>query len=258
MIDFLKQISILYYKVFPKLFGIGYNQYKISIIKKILENKEINLNRYIDERIVEIPWIMQNLNFFENNKILDAGCTLNFNYLIKKIIKKKNKLTFINLYPEKNVFKSNLVNYETQDITDMKFESSYFDAITCISVIEHIGHDNSIYNIKKDSKSNILDKNLYKKAIIELKRVLKPNKCLYLTIPFGKKMTFRNYQQFDIDDLNLMLNIFSPKEYFLNFYKYENLKWNKVDYRSCKHMEAIYEKEIGISSNSVALVKLKK
>ena len=50
----------------------------------------------------------------------------------------------------------------------MKFESSYFDAITCISVIEHIGHDNSIYNIKKDSKSHILDKNLYKKAIIDI------------------------------------------------------------------------------------------
>ena len=44
----------------------------------------------------------------------------------------------------------------------------------------------------------------------------------------------------------------------MNFYKYENLKWNEIDYRSCKHIEAIYEKEIGISSNSVALVKLKK
>ena len=61
MIDFLKQITIFFYKIFPRPYGIGYNQYKIRIIKKILNNKEINLVRYIDERIVEIPWIMQNL-----------------------------------------------------------------------------------------------------------------------------------------------------------------------------------------------------
>ena len=258
MIDFLKQITIFFYKIFPRPYGIGYNQYKIRIIKKILDNKEINLVRYIDERIVEIPWIMQNLNNIENNEILDAGCTLNFNYLIKKLIKKKNNLTFINLYQEKNIFKSDMVNYQTQDITDIKFENSFFDVITCISVIEHIGFDNSMYDIKKENKSHKLDKNLYKKAILELKRVLKPNKWLHLTFPFGKKMTFNNYQQFNMDDLNIMLKTFSPKEYLLNFYKFENLKWNKVDCTSCENTEAIYEKEIGISSNSIALVKMKK
>ena len=192
MIDFLKQITIFFYKIFPRPFGIGYNQYKIRIIKKILNNKEINLVRYIDERIVEIPWIMQNLKNMENNEILDAGCTLNFNYLIKKIIKKNNQLTFINIYPEKNIFKSKLVKYRKQDVTNIMFEENTFDALTCLSVIEHVGFDNSIYDKKKEQKKIILNKNLYKKAILEFKRVLKPGKWLYLTFPFGKKMIFKN------------------------------------------------------------------
>lgn len=258
MIDFLKQISIIFYKIFPKPFGVGYNQYKIRIIKKIIDNKIISLDRYIDERIVEIPWIIKNLDSKKNNKILDAGCTLNFNYLIKKIIKNKNKLTFINIHPEKNIFKSNMIDYKIQDITNIKFESDYFDTITCVSVIEHIGFDNSVYDLKKDGKTFKLDKNLYIKAILELKRVLKTNNWLYLTIPFGKKMIFNNYQQFDIEDLNIMVKTFSPKEYFLSFFKFEDLKWKEVKYTSCEKTEAIYKKQTGISSNSVALIKMKK
>ena len=61
----------------PKPFGLGNN--KIHLIKKILDNRPINLKHYMDERIVEIPWIMNELKDIKNKKILDAGCTLNFN-----------------------------------------------------------------------------------------------------------------------------------------------------------------------------------
>ena len=193
MIDFLKQITIFFYKIFPRPYGIGYNQYKIRIIKKILDNKEINLVRYIDERIVEIPWIMQNLNNIENNEILDAGCTLNFNYLIKKLIKKKNNLTFINLYQEKNIFKSDMVNYQTQDITDIKFENSFFDVITCISVIEHIGFDNSHYNFSSTKKKINFNKLKYLTALQNIKKLLKKKGNFFISIPFGKKKHIKIY-----------------------------------------------------------------
>jgi len=104
----------------------------------------------------------------------------------------------------------------------------------------------------------ILNKNLYKKAILEFKRVLKPGKWLYLTFPFGKKMIFKNYQQFDHNDLKTMIKIFSPREYLSQFYKFDDLKWKKVDVQSCKFSKAIYKNNVGISSTSVALIKLKK
>ena len=258
MIDFFKQITIFFYKIWPRPFGIGYNQYKIRLIKKIIKNKKIILDKYIDERIVEIPWIIRNLTLKKNYKILDAGCTLNFNYLIKKILKNNNKLNFINIFPEKNIYKSDSVKYHTQDISNIEFTSNYFDSVTCLSVIEHIGFDNSIYDQSKDEKIIKINRNLYKKALLELKRVLKPDKWLYLTFPFGKKMIFKNYQQFDYKDLQNILEIFSPKEYLFEFYKYENFKWNKVNDENCKYSEAIYKNDVGISSTSVALVKMKK
>ena len=97
MIYFLKKISIIYYFFFPRTFGFGYNQYKYSVIKKkiIYGNNSVKLREYLDERIVEIPWIINKLKSTNNKKILDVGCTLNFKYLIDFFLK-KNKIFFIN------------------------------------------------------------------------------------------------------------------------------------------------------------------
>ncbi len=258
MLDFLKQIAIFFYMLRPKAFGIGYNQFKIRLIKKLIKRENIILKNYMDERIVEIPWVIKNLVNKRNYEIMDGGCTLNFNYLIREIIRNNNQLTFINIYPEKNIFKSKLVKYKKQDISDIKFKKNTFDAVTCLSVIEHIGFDNTIYDTNKEIKKIKSNKNLYKKAILELKRVLKPGKWLYLTFPFGEKMTFKNYQQFNYKDLQTMIKIFSPKKYLSEFYKFDDLKWKKVNVQNCKFSKAIYKNDIGISSNSVALLKMKK
>ena len=91
-----------------------------------------------------------------------------------------------------------------------------------------------------------------------MKRVLKPNKWLYLSFPFGKKMFFDNYQQFDMNDLKKLIKIFSPKKFILNYYMFEDLKWKKVNYENCKNCQSIYKDSIGISSNSIVLLKMKK
>ena len=67
MITLLKNLSSLYYQLFPKLFGFGYNQYKINIIKK-LNNYSFTQKEYIDERIVEIPWVIKKLNLYHRKK----------------------------------------------------------------------------------------------------------------------------------------------------------------------------------------------
>jgi hypothetical protein len=61
MINFLKKFLLIFYYIRPKLFGIGYNQYKISIIKKIIEKKFFKVKSYIDERVVERPWVIDSL-----------------------------------------------------------------------------------------------------------------------------------------------------------------------------------------------------
>ena len=55
----------------------------------------------------------------------------------------------------------------------MKFDNDYFDVVTCLSVIEHVGFDNSMYNYGKNKYIYKIDRNLYKKAILELKKSIK-------------------------------------------------------------------------------------
>lgn len=258
MIDYFKMLGIPLYMLYPKPFGLGYNQYKIHLIKKILNNQPVNLKNYIDERIIEVPWIMKNLYNIKDKNVLDAGCTLNFNYLIKKIIDTKNSLTFVNIFPEKNIFKSKKVNYFKQDISKMTFNDNYFDVVTCISVLEHIGFDNSIYDNNNNNNDININENLYQKAITELKRVLKKNCYLYITVPYGKYIKFKNYQQFDNNKLRTIIDLFDPSELFLDYYKYNNYKWHKTDKKNCESIEPIYKNNIGISSNSIALIKMKK
>ena len=258
LISLFKRLGILFYLIKPKLFGIGYNQFKINLIKKKIKKKFFSLNHYIDERIVEIPWVIENLDLSKNKKILDAGCSLNFNYLIKKIIKNSNYITFTNIYPEKFKYHSKFVNYINEDITNLSFSKNYFDVVTCISVLEHVGFDNEIYNQGKKEINIKTNTELYKKALIELFRILKPGGNLYISIPFGKKMIFRNYQQFDYNEIIQIKDIFTTSKCYISFYKFENKEWIEVDHNKCEDSEAIFKGDVGISSQSVALLNIKK
>ena len=260
MISLLKKISMIYYFVFPSIFGIGYNQYKYSIIKKkILFGKtSIRLSNYIDERIVEIPWIINKLKKINKKKILDVGCTLNFDYLINFFIK-KNEIFFINIFKEKNNFISNQISYIQNDIRNSIFKDSYFDVVSAISVIEHIGFDNTSYN--NEAKKNIINKkDNYKKAILEIRRVLKKGGKFYLTVPFGKKQIFKNYMQFNLNDVKKIIKIFKPSKYKIEYYSYDQYSknWNKTNAINCKNNLAISKGNIGICSNSVALIEIYK
>ena len=60
-IDIFKDIIGPYYKLNPQIFGRGYERYKHQLINKLIEGKKINQISYIDERIVEIPWIIKEI-----------------------------------------------------------------------------------------------------------------------------------------------------------------------------------------------------
>ena len=230
MITLLKNLSSLYYQLFPKLFGFGYNQYKINIIKKKLNNYSFTQKEYIDERIVEIPWVIKKLNLYHRKKILDAGCTLNYSYLIDEILKNDNKLTYVNLYPEKFADKRSMVSYLHSDITKLNIADEAFDVVTCISVLEHIGFNNEIYDTSGiKNKELIINENLYLDGIREIRRVLKKDGTLYLSIPYGKQILYNNLQQFGFDKLNKIINIFKPSLKVL-YYKYFDDKKNGVKF----------------------------
>lgn len=254
MLKFLRKLALIYYYMRPKLFGIGYNQYKIFIIKKIIENKSFKLNSYIDERIVEIPWAISNLKS-KNGKLLDVGCTLNHDYIVSQL-SDFDKIDFLNLYREKNNFSNRGIKYRIENICYNSYNSNYFDVVTCISTLEHIGYDNSIYNINKLNPDKRITN--FFLAIKEIKRILKRGGFFFFSVPFGKSMNFKNLHQFDYREILNLKNIFSPSKFNFKFFKYKNFSWREVSNKDCFHIMPVIKNGTVISANSVVLVEFVK
>lgn len=250
-------LAILYFNIFPSLHGRGYTRYRDYIIKNRIKKKKINQKYFCDERIVEIPWVFQQLKKL-SGKLLDAGSTLNIKYILSKL-KNFDKIFITTLYPE-NLFFNNLnISYTYEDLSDMSFKNNSFDAITCISTLEHIGFDNSIYNygeFKKEKKN----KNKLDIVLKGLRRVLKKNGILLITIPFGKKGIYNNMQQFDIYGLKHIIKILRPKKFYIEYYKVLNNRWIKVNDIDCENVEpnikSFKKSQHVLCANSIALIKI--
>jgi SAM-dependent methyltransferase len=265
--------KIFYYKFRgSRPWSKGYFTFKFQFIKGAINNPEI-IKRFenseslpegygfsLDERVVEYPWFLSRISALEG-KLLDAGSALNFKEILGSAALKNKKITIINLNPEPNCFWQKGISYIYGDIRETLFKDNYFDHITCISTLEHIGMDNIIYS--KDLKyreGKIFD---FEKAILELKRVLKTGGSLFITVPFGKYQNFGRFHQFDSKLVSRILEIFGPERYFINYYKYTKKGWNISDEASCADSEYfdIYtaqkmSPDCAAASRAVACLKL--
>lgn len=259
-IDILKDIiAPHYYKLNPQIFGRGYERYKHQLINKLIEGKKINQITYIDERIVEIPWIIKEIKNKKGN-LLDAGSSLNF-YKFLSYLKKFDKIFITTLFPENNFYNKLKISYTYEDISNLSFKDKFFDVVTCVSTLEHIGYDNKIYNHgnhknfqKKKNHLNLVLKNLY--------RVLKKKGVLLITVPYGKYGSYQNMQQFDEKALKKIFKILNARKVLVEYYKATKNKWTKTNKFLCKNIEPNFKidkkNKIVLSANSVALIKIVK
>ena len=219
-------IAIIYFFLFPKTFARGYETYKNYLISKILKGRKVNFDKYFDERIVEIPWVMSELKK-KRGKLLDAGSTLNFKYLLKKLLN-NFKINIVTLYPEKKNFEYLGIQYIYSDFINLKYSKNTFDVITCISTLEHVGFDNSFYNYnKKTLLKETKTKNKQLKVLQKFLNILKPGGQIFLTLPFGKGGKYKNLRQFDKNSLNNILKNVKARRIEKIFYIYLNNNWKK-------------------------------
>jgi len=258
----IKLIFISVYLISKKPFSPGYNFYKWKIIKDKINKSKININSQegygLDERIVEYPWVISELRKYKG-KLLDAGSTLNFPQILD-LLKSKYKVTIQTLYPENYCNFENGVSYIYEDITKQIFNKNQFDVITCISTLEHIGFDVSIYN-DNNKKKIVNSVNDYLKAIENFNLILKKDGVLLITIPYGKHQKFNDLQQFDKKMLDLIISKFKPKKYSLFFSIYKNKKWQICNQDDCdnimfRHFSEKSSVDNAASARSIAMIKL--
>ena len=212
----------------------GYEEYKYKLITENI-NSESSLSVFrskkltngygigVDERSVEYPWIFSKISS-DKKIMLDAGSTLNFNFIADHPVIKNKELTIYTFFPEKNCFYKNRINYVFGDLRNMFFKDETFEEIVSQSTIEHIDMDNSIYGY--DEKHTEKKSFEYLVAVAEMIRVLKKGGKLMITFPYGKYENHGFFQQFDQEMLSKILDLFMGKgKTEVDYFKYEKEGW---------------------------------
>ena len=223
----------------------GYQEYKDDYLRKTIADQSImkifrdgnelppSYGMRLDARVIEIPWVLARLEDRPGN-LLDAGSALNHEYVLRSLT--NQKITITTLAPEGDAYWRLGVSYVFGDLRDLDFRDGRFDSVACISTIEHIGMDNSMYagaaDIAKrgDPKEFLL-------AVAELKRVLKPSGVLYITFPFGRYENHGWFQQFDSALMDRLIQGFDPTESRESIFKYEAAGWRLSNRDDCAQAE---------------------
>jgi SAM-dependent methyltransferase len=224
----------------------GYSEYKENQILNVITNEDLLSNfremenlpiMYgygLDERIIEYPWFFSQLKTNPHiDRWLDAGPVMNHKFIIDRVIRISEEIHFSTLSHEDNCFNEFDVSYIYSDLINLPIKDNYYDLISCISTLEHVGCDNSSY-CANDGKITNYKKNYdFLKAAKELLRVLAPRGKLLLTIPYGKYMHLGMIQQFDEEMLDLLMDAFRGYETECTFFKYEENGWQFSSMNEC-------------------------
>lgn len=169
------------------------------------------------ERCIEIPWALS--NYSNEQTVLDIGYANAEDRYIQALL--SLKIPYLHGLDISDKPIEGIISH-VGDIRNTIFEDNFFDLVFCISTIEHIGRDNSVYknNFVEDIDNGDLD------ALKEIYRITKNDGKIVITIPYGKFFNYGWFIQYDEKRLKKLLNS-SPFEILKKeFFIYEN-GWHK-------------------------------
>ena len=170
------------------------------------------------------------------SRLLDAGSSLNHEFVLRSPALANKRITIVTLAPEAQCHWKLGISYVFGDLRDLDFRDNVFDTIACISTIEHVGMDNTMYTRATDV-AQPGDTKEFLLAVKELKRVLKPGGVLYITFPFGQYENHGWFQQFDSQLMDKLIEGFDPSHFSETIFRYDPDGWRSSDRASCAHCQ---------------------
>lgn len=208
----------------------------IQLIFKLPENpikeaiRQVYYGDLISERIIEYPLIFKHLEK-DSGKVLDVGCY--FSALPIQMASMGFDVYAID--PEDYQLKHPNFKFFKGDVQKSPFKGNFFDIITVVSTLEHIGL--GFYKDKKDYRGD-------KEALKEIKRVLKQNGKLLLTVPYSKRYKVTNSQR--MYDKRSLTDLLSPEFKIVKklLFRSVNGKWLSSTERSIPLVKGTVTKAI--------------
>lgn len=187
----MKNAELDIYNLNQPLLPVFDKKFNFFKLKKEKILKKINVN----ERIVEIPFVLQNLHMAGKNDltILDIGCMESILPIMLASLGYKIYGVDIRNYPysHPNLF------FSKADICRLPFKTKTFDVAIAISVIEHVGLGAYGDSFCQNGDSVALEK---------VYDCLKSNGLLFLTVPFGVRTVNREQRIYDLDLIEKLLD----------------------------------------------------
>lgn len=176
----------------------------------------------LDERIIEYPWFFSRLPA-KPGRLLDAGSVLNFDSILRRSEFRDKRVFISTLAPETQSAWWRNISYTYEDLREASFRDEYFDWIVCLSTIEHVGMDSSVYTREKSTQAQRPED--AKVFLKELHRILKPGGTLFLSFPFGRTANLNELQIFDLAAVQAMVKQFQPRMESQNYFRHTGKGW---------------------------------
>ena len=153
-----------------------------------------------DGRMIEYSFVIGKLVSLAKGRLLDVGCVARLNLVPATIASLGWEVYGIDMRPFKFRFPN--FHFVLGDVTKTDFPDSFFDAVSAVSTLEHIGLEGRYGISKGDPEGDA-------KAVREIRRILGKGGRLLVTLPYGieKRQT----------TLNRVYNQDSLKELFSNW-----------------------------------------
>lgn len=190
----------------------------------------------LDERCVEYPWLLSQLDA-RPERILDAGAILNHAFVLDQPILQNKRLHLLTLAPEDYCYWDRGISYLFEDLRQIPIRDDFYDTIVCISTLEHIGADNSIFLRSRTCAERLSGD--FVPAMGEMRRVLKPSGRLFFSVPFGRYRDLGTQRVFDGDLLEQAIAAFEPLEIVRTFFHYSQQGWQLAEIGECEDCEYV-------------------
>ena len=229
---FLDGLAVPAFRMRPRPFAPGYQTAKRRLIVSAIESGILRHNENLppgygvamDERVVEYPWVFSRLN--NVGRMLDAGSSFNYDFLLQRLPLKAVDLTIMTLAPESRCYWYEGYSYVFGDLRKTHFADAAFDTVASISTIEHIGLNNAML-YTGDPTDVETDRNGFIAAVREFRRILRPHGTCLISVPFGKRDNLGWYQVFDQAMIAQIIVAFAPRSHTIDYFGYAPGGWSR-------------------------------
>ena len=155
-----------------------------------------------DERVVEVPWVLSRL--IAAGRVLEVGYAFAETAYLGALLRSGSEVVGVDLATRE------VRGMETvrADVRDLPFDDRSFDQVLLVSTLEHVGAVNEVYGLEVEP-----DPAARLAALQELRRVLRADGSLLVTVPLGEPGDYGWFRQ---EDERGWVRLFARAGFFLD------------------------------------------